>query len=215
MAQQKKAPRDKDAVEKTIVKARNWSFVAYPESLPSDWIERLQQTGLPFCLSPLHDKDVDPTGIPKKPHYHVILCYNGPVTFSNVKKHITDPLGQPHPQYLQSVKGMYRYLTHKDNPDKYQYDETQIKNFGGFDINSYADLTMSEEDRIFDSIEGIIFSNDIKEYATLIFYLKQQGMMEQLSFVRRHTMHIATLLKSLRHMPDKLFEIDEETGEVK
>ena len=29
-----------------ILKKRNWAFVVYPESAPSDWIEQLQQRGL-------------------------------------------------------------------------------------------------------------------------------------------------------------------------
>ena len=102
------------------IKKRNWAFVLYPESAPADWLERLQATGLPGAISPLHDKDIDPTGIPKKPHYHVILCYAGPTSY-NVVKSLTDSLNQPVPQALEQVKGYYRYLTHMDNPDKYQY----------------------------------------------------------------------------------------------
>ena len=106
--------------EKIIVKARYWWFVVYPESAPNDWIEKIQMTGLPFCISPLHDKDKNPDNTPKKAHYHVIVCYNGPTTYSNVKKTLTDILNAPHPQYLNAVKGAYRYLTHQDNPEKYQ-----------------------------------------------------------------------------------------------
>ena len=54
--------------KKSIVKKRNWAFVLYPESAPEDWRERLQQTGLQCCVSPLHDKDVNDTGGPKKAH---------------------------------------------------------------------------------------------------------------------------------------------------
>ena len=31
---------------KNFEKKRNWAFVVYPESAPSDWIEQLQQRGL-------------------------------------------------------------------------------------------------------------------------------------------------------------------------
>lgn len=57
-----------------VVKGRNWAFLVYPESLPSNWEDIITETGLPMAFSPLHDKDVNPNGEEKKPHYHVI-CY--------------------------------------------------------------------------------------------------------------------------------------------
>ena len=38
------------------LKGRNWAFVMYPESMPQNWFERLEKTGLPFAISPLHNK---------------------------------------------------------------------------------------------------------------------------------------------------------------
>ena len=37
------------------VKKRNWAFVAYPESMPTNWLEILQETGAPIAISPLHE----------------------------------------------------------------------------------------------------------------------------------------------------------------
>ena len=62
--------QSKSQGSKQNVKKRNWAFVVYPESAPEDWIEQLQKTGLQCAVSPLHDKDTDPTGEPKKAHYH-------------------------------------------------------------------------------------------------------------------------------------------------
>lgn len=60
-------------------KGRIWASVGYPESLPTDWKDKLIETGLQIAISPLHDKDINPTGEVKKPHYHFIfwfrLCY--------------------------------------------------------------------------------------------------------------------------------------------
>ena len=47
------------------VKKRNWAFVLYPESAPEDWKEQLRLSGLQGAISPLHDKDINPTGEPK------------------------------------------------------------------------------------------------------------------------------------------------------
>ena len=54
------------------LKGRNWAFVMYPESMPDNWYDLLQATGLPFAISPLHDKDLNPDGSQKKAHYHVM-----------------------------------------------------------------------------------------------------------------------------------------------
>ena len=65
------------------VKKRYWAFVLYPESAPSDWRDIIQMTGLPFAVSPLHDKDLNADNTIKKAHYHIILCYPGPTTYNN------------------------------------------------------------------------------------------------------------------------------------
>ena len=59
------------------VKKRHWAFVAYPESLPEDWFDLLKQTGLKIAISPLHNQDMNADGTPKKPHYHIMLSYEG------------------------------------------------------------------------------------------------------------------------------------------
>ena len=76
-----------------VVKKRNWTFVLYPESAPADWLEKLQLTGLQAEISPLHDKDINPDGTVKKAHYHIIVCYSGPTSYTVVKG-LTDIVGK-------------------------------------------------------------------------------------------------------------------------
>ena len=119
--------------KKSNTKKRQWAFVCYPESLPPDWIEILKQSGLQCAISPLHDKDINPDNTPKKPHYHVILVYAGPTTYNNVAT-FTASINGTIPQPLEQVRGYYRYLTHKDNPEKAQYDEKDIITLNGFGL---------------------------------------------------------------------------------
>ena len=84
------------------VKKRNWAFVLYPESAPADWLDQLKKSGVMGAVSPLHDKDVNATGEPKKAHYHIILVYGSPTTFKNVES-LTKRLNQPIPQPLEQV----------------------------------------------------------------------------------------------------------------
>ena len=107
-----------------MVKKRNWGGVVYPESAPEDWIEILKLKGITFAISPLHDKDINPTGEEKKEHYHIIMCFTGPTTDTTVNQ-IMKELNQPIAIPLESVRGYYRYFTHKDNPEKHQYNVDQ------------------------------------------------------------------------------------------
>ena len=156
------------------VKKRNWAFVLYPESAPVDWVEQLKQGGLKCAISPLHDKDVNPDKTPKKAHYHVIVCYEGPTTYNNVKR-LTESLNQPIPQPLEQVRGYYRYLTHEDNPEKFQYSKADIQTINGFDIREYVELTRTDVIRLMKEVQQFIRDNDITEYARLMDILKDGG----------------------------------------
>jgi len=198
------------------VKKRNWAFVLYPESAPSDWMEQLQATGLPIAISPLHDRDLDPTGEPKKAHHHIILCFSGPTTYNSVKA-ITDNLGQPIPQPLESVRGYYRYLTHKDNPDKVQYSEADIQHLNGFNILDFAELTRSEVFQMKRTILSIIRELQLTEYSDLIFYLEDAGLYGEMEVATNHTIFFDAVLRSCRYKITKMdatARIDPETGEI-
>ena len=74
-------------------------------------------------------------------HWHVIAVYGSPTTESNVKS-LTERLNAPKPIPLEQVRGYYRYLTHKDNPEKAQYDEKMtFKLLNGFDIRDFVEMT--------------------------------------------------------------------------
>ena len=52
-----------------------YATIVYPESAPSDWMNILEEQHIQALISPLHDKDIDKEGNPKKPHYHVVLIF--------------------------------------------------------------------------------------------------------------------------------------------
>ncbi|MBQ8322017.1 MAG: replication protein [Clostridia bacterium] len=183
---------------KNNVKKRNWAFVLYPESAPSDWREQLKKSGLLCAVSPLHDKDLDPTGEPKKAHHHVIVVYSGPTTYNAVAS-FTASLNATIPQPLESVKGMYRYLTHKDNPEKYQYEEHEILTLNGFNIADLVELTNSEVSHIKKEILKLIREADIIEYADLIDILNDNEMFTEADVAMNHTFFFNSYIASRRN----------------
>lgn len=180
-----------------VVKKRNWAFVLYPESAPADWKDQLVLSGLPIAISPLHDRDFNADGSPKKPHYHVIMCYSGPTAFS-VTSRFTSSLNQPIPQALESVKGYYRYLTHEDNPDKAQYEKSDVVVLNGFDYRDFVEMTRSEVNKIKCDLIDIVIDNDLVEYSSLIEYLKFNDLRDELDVAMSHTIFLNTYITSRR-----------------
>ncbi len=180
------------------VKKRHWAFVLYPESAPSDWLDKLQLTGLQCAISPLHDKDVNPTGEEKKPHYHVIATYSGPTTYNSVKT-LTDSLNCPIPQALEQLRGYYRYLTHTDNPEKHQYNEADIVTVNGFNIADFCELTKTEVNTYKREIEWLIRSVGFIEYGDVADYLVDNELLHLHDILTSHTMHFSAYIRSKRH----------------
>ena len=222
------------AEKKSSIKKRNWAFFVYPTkeqldavgsaydgsdgygSAPDDWIQQLQLSGLQFAISPLHDKDKheDGSGRTKKPHYHVIVIYGSPTTYNNVKN-LTDSFNSPIPQPLEQVRGYYRYLTHKDNPDKYQYDEEDIVTGGGFNIADYIELSKSEVTEIKFKLQRLIREQNIIEYSALMDYIQDNLDRINYDVASTHTIFFNTYIRSIRHSLQKSqMKIDPDTGEV-
>jgi len=189
--------------KKKLSKKRNWAFVAYPESLPKNWQEILTQTGLPIAISPLHDKDENPDGTKKKPHYHIILIYSGPTSFSVVQT-LTQKLNAPAPIPLEAVRGYYRYLTHKDNPEKVQYDEKEIKTLNGFSILDFIEMSRSEVLNIKKELIFLIMTENFIEYADFINHLLEKGNTEFLDVAMSNTYFFDKYLSSRRHRTSSL-----------
>lgn len=179
-------------------KGRIWASVGYPESLPTDWKEKLIETGLQIAISPLHDKDIDPTGEAKKPHYHIIFNYEGPTTYNHVKE-LCDSLNMTIPIKLESLRGMYRYHIHIDNPEKYQYDDRDRVLLNGFDPKSVDALTVTEIDKLTTEILAFIDDNDIYEYSDLLYEFRINDLVNMLNVAKSHTILFNTYIRSKRH----------------
>lgn len=193
-------------------KKRNWAFVLYPESAPDDWQQQLAKTGLQCAISPLHDKDVNPDGEVKKAHYHIIICYNGPTSF-NVVNSLCDSLNQPIPQPLEQIRGYYRYLTHKDNPEKFQYSDKDIKTINGFNITDFVELTKSEVISIKKRLQQLIRDKNFLEYSDFIDFLSDGDCPEDYEVATNHTYFFDRYISSRRNKL-KSVKFNPETGEV-
>lgn len=181
-----------------MTKKRNWAFIVYLDSAPENWRDILQETGLLFAISPYHDKDVNPDGTLKKPHYHVIACWDGPTTYNNALN-VTKLVNATVPQPLEQIRGYYRYFTHMDNPEKYQYDSKEIFTINGFNIDNYVDYTYTEINKFIRDLQSFIRNNNITEYSDLLDILLDNDLYDLWDIAHNHTVLFNTYLSSRRN----------------
>lgn len=185
---------------KSDIKKRNWTFVLYEDSCAKDWEDYLVSTGVPFAYA-YHDKDKTDLGEDKKAHTHVLICFDGPVTYNNAMTYATrvgaaNNVIQP----VGSVRGMVRYFCHKDNPDKYQYEDDVIQCRNGFDPKDYFALTVTQQKAFKRKIIEFIQDNEITEYADLVDTLMVSDQMDMFDIATQNTFFFTQYIKSKRNL---------------
>lgn len=149
-------------------RTRNYATVIYLDSAPSDWYERLCDLHVAAFVSPYHDKDINPTGEAKKPHFHIMLMFDGVKTEEQASELFAE-IGGVGCEVIKSLRAYARYLCHLDNPDKVQYDVSEVRQVGGADYMNVIGLPQDKYIAIREMME-FIQNNDIKIFADLLEY---------------------------------------------
>ena len=105
----------------------------------------------------------------------------------------------PIPQPLEQIRGYYRYFTHIDNPEKYQYDDKDITTINGFDINNYIELSYTEVSKYLMQLQYLIREKHILEYADLLDLLADTDCKELWDVARNHTILLDRYISSRRY----------------
>lgn len=140
-------------------------------SAPDNWREILSEMCIPCFISPCHDKDINPDGKFKKPHFHVMLMFDGVKTSEQVQS-IFSQIGGVGLEIVQSIRGYARYLCHLDNPEKNQYSTDDVVSFGGADYFSVISLVTDKYAAISDMLD-YIDSENINSYFLLLDYSRK------------------------------------------
>lgn len=109
-----------------------YATIVYPESAPLNWIDILEEQHIQALISPIHDKDIDKEGNPKKPHYHVVLIFESlksPQQAQEIFEKICGVGTIP----IHCLGAYSRYLCHLDNSKKAQYNKEDIREINGAD----------------------------------------------------------------------------------
>lgn len=177
-------------------KARNFAFIIYPESIPSNWVSCLEDLGVAMAVSPLHDLDqkeddlseaeleLVKSGVKvyKKPHYHVLYIARNPVTVESVRNKIKRKLGNnsvSHIEIIDFLKGSYEYLTHESKDakkkNKHVYDKKDLLHINGFDIDRYVTLDESEKRELKNLLLEIIRKKHLVNVIHLLDFIELNG----------------------------------------
>lgn len=172
---------------------RLWKFVFYPESAPKNWLEVIEDYGVPALVSPVHDKDVRPDGTIKKPHRHVLLEFDGQKPAKDILvlcralgvNYAIEDQGSDSYDAIRSRRREERYWCHLDSPGKAQYDPADL-----ICVNGYECKYLEDEYEI-DAISAI---HDICEDLGIVVYADLANEL-----VIRHRDLMPTLLRHVGH----------------
>ena len=101
------------------------------------------------------------------------------------------------PIKLESMKGMYRYHLHLDNPEKYQYDDRDRILLNGFDTAEVEALTTTEVNKILTELTLLVETENILEYCDLITRIIENNNLKDVAM--RHTLFLNTFISSRRN----------------
>lgn len=178
-----------------------WRFIAYPESVPPNWLERLQATNMQIAISPLHDKDtwnhdspemvnaetgeIIPKGARykmgdrKKPHWHGVVKTDKKCSWREMNALLQNILHCPYIQKCYSLQKMVEYFLHINDPDKYQgYFKDEIIKLNGFVIEP----TKYEQGILYDEIVHVVITQKFTTWTEVCkFYHGQPEYILMLS----------------------------------
>lgn len=154
-------------------RSTTWTFVCWPESLPTEWRNFMSNLHVPIAYI-LHDQDIKTAGSSDnpedlKPHIHVLVRYDSLKSLEQVQADFSFT-GIPYFEPVRSFKSMCRYLIHLDDADKFQYSKESITCLGGISLDFSRKYSRDEELSILSDITAFVEDNDIVEYASLWNY---------------------------------------------
>ena len=194
-----------------IERVRNYAMITYhSEEVIKATLDCLLKMGRVrhYAYIP-HDKDMDSEGNFKEKHIHMLLQLNNAMTLTAVRALFplgANTLAQP----IYDKADCFNYLTHKDKPNKYQYEDTDIvadnmEYWKGLQKGQEDDKTMCILD---DIISNVPYRLMVSRYGRdfVINYGKYACMAQMIE--SEESRHLRSPAK------ERAYLIEEETGEI-
>lgn len=190
-------------------RTRNWTAIFYPEDLPEDWRERLDEKHVKWLESPLHDRDLNADGSPKKPHVHGLFMFDAVKRKDQVSDLLASVFGTSDtgaivgvatPMQVTDRGALTRYMAHLDNPEKAQYDVNQIVGHNGADPAELLRYSATETRLMVVAMEEYIEANQITELAEFSAAIRYTQPEWHTILATKMTTYFTAFIRSRRHM---------------
>ncbi|MCC9884375.1 replication protein, partial [Streptococcus agalactiae] len=120
------------------------------------WRDILDETGEKWIESPLHDRDINETTSEiKKPHWHVIVSFKNKKSYDQALD-IARQVNSPATKKVASLHGAVQYLWHRYNPEKAQYNKSDVVAHNVFNYRKYLTDSVVYTDSIFQEVVSCI-----------------------------------------------------------
>lgn len=125
-------------------KYRNFTFLVYPESMPDNFASVLADSGgKGFYI--FHDLDKREDDTDKPAHWHVVVMFENSRHLNSIRKlGLRCGAANGYVEPVGDLNVIARYLCHMDDPNKHQYDPSEVTCFGGAD---YLELCETKTDK--------------------------------------------------------------------
>lgn len=169
--------------------------IKYLPGYPDHWKETLEsnlnaEKNIKTWAYVLHDKDVNEDGTPVEPHVHIVIELYESRQFSTIGGYVgvqaqyvcairqRRKVGK---RMMSDIGGALSYLTHRNAPDRYQYEDTDVIAKSGYDwqtVRAKSEMSMAEcktFSRVLDGIEkGQIRRYNLYEKVSMKMYLEHK-----------------------------------------
>lgn len=189
-------------------RTRNFTAVLYPEDLPENWRELIDATHTKWIESPLHDKDLNPDGQPKKAHHHTLFMFESVKTLEQVADFFKKLFGESEngsiigvaaPQTVSDRCALVRYFAHLDHPSKAQYEVADIIGHNGADPAEILRYSQTETLAMMIEIEKFIEAHDVTELCDLSLLIRETHPEWYMIITTRNTVYFNAFIRSRRH----------------
>lgn len=182
--------------KKETQKIKAFATIIYIESVDiKELVDKIEETHLKAYLSPIHDADKTEQGQPKKPHYHLMIIFDGPTTENKGRK-IIEYLGGVGCEKILSIRGYARYLCHLDCKNKPIYDTDYIMEFNGVEKYTNWIQDQDNEGTIINLMLDFIEEYDVLSFREFLIYCARHKEKSWYPILRKNTFLIKEYLKS-------------------
>lgn len=173
--------------------------IQYLPGYPDHWRESLEaklegDSNIKGWAYILHDQDFNDQGEPVAPHIHGVIDYRESRNVSTIANYFNIPVQcvsfirqkiKRGKRYFSDIGGALAYLTHRNAPDKHQYDDSEVVSKPGYDwvaIRSKSEMQQAEWKsfhKVLHAIEdGSIRRYNLYDYVTMQMYLDHKVEFE-------------------------------------